>query len=519
VLTQYAAHGIEAISEVSGSYLVFIEYDGDARLIADPIRSWECFYTDDSGSRVFGTDAAALAMLLDEPSIRSRALAEFLHMGTVLGNRTLVAGLNRVPFDGGLTESTVESYQRFVYDSQSFDYAEELAARLERSIRRRAHYPGRKGLLLSAGYDSRTFLASLPDMDHCYSIGTADSREMRVARRIATQYDTTHTVLEPDERYLSPLPEKVRYSQGIKESLHIHHAGYTEEIDVDTIYHGLLYDTLFRGYYNRTGGRSLFGNWIPIGESSQPNDVVDALLNQLRDVLDDDALAASASDILADYDVDDPGELIRERSADELEKCATRAESVYDKMALFAIRNQPAKAFRTHLADNYLEALVAADTELLSWHLQTPPGHRSTEVFVRAMRQLDPEILRHPPPDRPHDAYTLNQLERFIRRKLPYIEPFEHAWPDRDSHYDEYCLDQHLFPEMPSIHRLPTREKLRINDARQWIQWVNESSTTTRTASSNEDQRSHYPHTLLGWVRSVMGKNVPSSTVHSSLNR
>ncbi|WP_336346180.1 asparagine synthase-related protein [Halalkalicoccus ordinarius] len=488
LLHHYPEHGMDAVSNVSGSYLVFLEYNGHAQLITDPIRSWECFYTDDPGSRVFGTDAMTVARSLSDPSIDSRALTEFLHIGTVLGNRTLVTGLDRVPLDGGITASTIESYQRFSYDPQSFDYATELAARLQRAIRRRAHYPGRKGLLLSGGYDSRTILACLPELDRCYSIGEVDDREMRVARRIATQYDLPHIILESNSRYIRPTPGKVRYSQMIKESLHIHHAGYTDDITVETIYHGLLYDTLFRGYYNKPTGMSLLGKELPIGKSSQPEDVVSALLDQLRDVSDDDTLATCASDVFCDLDGGDPSALIRESIADEFANCATRADSVYNQMALFAIRNQPAKASRIHLADNYLEALIAADAELLLWHLQTPPEHRSTETFLQAMRQLDSDILQHAPPDRPHDSYALNQLERFVRRKLPYVEAFQHAWPDREVSYEECRLDQHLFPDTPSVHQLPAREKLRINDARQWIHWINENSTTPQVVGSEDDR-------------------------------
>lgn len=49
MLHQYANRGMDAFSALNGSYLAFIEYDGDARLITDPIRTWECFYTDVSG--------------------------------------------------------------------------------------------------------------------------------------------------------------------------------------------------------------------------------------------------------------------------------------------------------------------------------------------------------------------------------------------------------------------------------------------------------------------------------------
>lgn len=243
--------------------------------------------------------------------------------------------------------------------------------------------------------------------------------------------------------------------------------------------------------------------WLSSGKSSRSEDIVNALLNQLRDVSDDGALATCASDVFADLDIDDPGAFIRESVADEFANCTTRADSVSNQMALFAIRNQPAKASRIHLADNYLEALIAADTELLRWHLQTPPEHRSSKTFLQAMRRLDPEILHYPPPDRPHDSYALNQLERFVRRKLPYVEAFQHAWPDRDSSYEKCRLDQHLFPDTPSVHQLPAREKLRIHDARQWIQWINKSSTTTQAVSPEGDRPLSSPRTLLDAIRGI----------------
>lgn len=216
-------------------------------------------------------------------------------------------------------------------------------------------------------------------------------------------------------------------------------------------------------------------------------------MDHLRDVSDDDALADCAGDVFDGFGIDDPETLIRESVADEHEKWAPRTDSVYDEMALFAIRNQPAKAFRTHLADNYLETLVAADAELLSWHLQTPPERRTTETFSQAISRLDPDVLRHRPPDRPHDTYALNQLKRFVRRKLPYVEAFEHAWPDRQSSYDERRLDQRLFPHTPSVHRLPAREKLRMNDAQQWIQWVDGIDNASRTVVPEEDRSPYQP--------------------------
>jgi asparagine synthase (glutamine-hydrolysing) len=138
-------------------------------------------------------------------------------------------------------------------------------------------------------------------------------------------------------------------------------------------------------------------------------------------------------------------------------------------MDLVVLRNQPVMHHRTQLADTYLESFVAADTELLEWHLQTPPRYRCAETVEAALSQMDGDLLRHRPPNRPYGTAILNQVERFARRKLPLLEAFEPAWPDRQVLYDEYALDDHFFPDQSTVRQLPVRQKLRVNDLRWWL--------------------------------------------------
>ncbi|WP_423746401.1 asparagine synthase-related protein (plasmid) [Haladaptatus sp. SPP-AMP-3] len=471
LLERYAEQGVDAIRSLNGSYLAFIEHDGDTIVLTDSIRSWECFYTDDPGVRVFGSDAAEVAKTIDNPTMRRQSVGEFLHMGVVLGDKTLFHELHRAPFDGYLTPDEAGELDRFVYEEREMDYASELADRMQRAIRLRSRQPGKKGLLLSAGYDSRTLLSQLPDLDHSYTVGMPDAQEVKVARRLAKQYNVDHTTLVTNDRYITPGEQKVRDTQGIKESIHIHHAGYNSEMEVDTMYHALLFDTLLKGFGHKRTELKLFGKTIPTKKMESDPDPVEASLDNFG------YLPERSRKVAEKYtsDPDAAGKFVRQAIDSEFDRCWTRTDSVQNALALFSIRNQPTIPSRTHLADNYLESFIAADTELLEWHLQTPPEYRNTSTFIRAIRQLDEDLFRHRPPDRPYTSTFLSQMEQFVRRKLPFITEFQPAWPDRQKVYDRYNLDQRLFPENETIHDLPSRHKLRINDMVGWVAQCSEN--------------------------------------------
>jgi asparagine synthase (glutamine-hydrolysing) len=472
LLDRYAERGDAALGALGGSYVAFLESGGRPIVSTDPIRSWECYYADISGVRVFGTDVSVLKRLVDDPVPNRQSVLEMLHLGTVLGENTLFEEIHRVPVDSYLTGSEVGALDRFVYEPRPFDYVDELTARLQRAIRRRRSYPGQKGLLLSGGKDSRLFLSQVPEIERTYTIGSADSREVGVARKIADQYGAAHTALEPGGRYLAPSDRKLLYSQGIKEALQIHHAGYEEQLQTDVMYHGLLFDTLFKGYFLEWDGFTVFGSKLPTGELVENPDPVESLLDTLGYLPEGSRRIADAANQLfegIDLEIGSPRAFLRRRLGAELERCWDRATSTHNAMDLLVIRNQPVMPFHTHLADNYLESFVTMDRELLAWHLQTPPEQRNSDTFRQVLERIDDQLLRHRPPSQPHTSLYLNQLERYVRRKVPGIDVFEPAWPSRQEIYERHEMDQQLFAEHPSVHALPPRQKLRVNDTRWWL--------------------------------------------------
>lgn len=465
LLERYETAGRDALDALNGSYLAVIDVGADDAFVAtDPVRSRECFYTDEPGTRVFGTDAAEVGRTVPEPTIDRDGVLEFLHLGVALGEKTAVTELSRLPIDSLLRADAIDSLERFVYRPESFDYVAELADRLERAFRRRSALSGTKGVLLSAGYDSRVLLAGIPGIERSFTVGDPDAQEVQVASRLAEQYGASHTAFPPDERYLRPDESKVRYSQGIKESLHIHHAGYTDEMDVDTMFHGLLCDTFLRGHFTAEQTVDVLDKRIPTGRLDPDPDPVEELLETFgysRDASRD--LAERTS-----FGVD-PESFVRDAIADELDARSSRADTVQNALTCVGISNQPSMPFHAHLADQFVTSFPAVDRELLDWHLRTPPEHRTTEAFLEACTRVDDEILRYRPPDRPHDETLLNEVERFVRRKTPFLESFQPPWPDRRTLFDRYDFDRRYLDDLEHVHDLPVRHKLRLVDLRTWL--------------------------------------------------
>ena len=473
LLEEYARRGPEALTGFNGSFITVADHEEQSGIVAtDSVRSRECYYADTQGTRVFGTDPATVAATVPRPTVDYEPLQEFLHFGIVFDDRTVLQQVSRVPFDSWLTDSDTNELGRFVYEPREFDYVTELAERLRRALERRNDLPGKKGVLLSGGYDSRTILAGISDLETAYTVGEADSSELTVAEKLAAQYGIPHQTLSVDERYLNTDLDTVRYGHGIMESLHIHHAGYMDQMDVQTIYHGGLADTVLRGHFQPISGVELFDRKCPPYRMDPDPDITNHFAQKFGYLPAAERL--SRDGILGE----ESGKEFLSRRIDEvLDNWDHRFDRLYDGMALFGMLNQPSRPFRFQLCDQFVESCVSLDAELIEWHLATPPEKRTTQTHLKALRKLDDDILHHRPPDRPHDSYTFNQIDNFLRRAMPFVSGYDGPWPDRERLYDQCDLDQKIFDGCPDVQQLPWRLKLRINDITTWMK-----STTPQDA-------------------------------------
>jgi hypothetical protein len=231
--------------------------------------------------------------------------------------------------------------------------------------------------------------------------------------------------------------------------------------------HGMLFDSLFRGFFLPERGFEAFGRTFPLAGLDPDPDVPAYLASKL-----------GCPDELGELDgceyisASTAREFAHETIRPAFEAGDDRCDGVHNAIDLLGIRLKPTLPCRSHLADHYVESFVAADRELLEWHLKTPPEHRSDETWLRALREIDPALLRHSPPDRPHRSNRLNEIERFVRGTLPLVREFEHPWPDRRELYRRNDLDRKLFPGYEEVHGLPARLKLRMNDLTTWIEFA-----------------------------------------------
>ena len=462
---RYATDGRAALSGLNGSYLAVVERDGEALVATDVLRTRECFHADTRTGRAFGSDPVRVASAHGSPTVDPRGVLQFLYLGVVLGARTPLRELSRVRTDAVLTRDDVEPLDRLQYDPREFDYASALAERLDCALGRRVTDRDRTGLLLGAGYDSRAILAAHPGIGVCYTVGTSASPEVRGAERLAAQYDTAHVRLEPDDSYLVPSTPEVVASQGLRETIHIHHGGHEHDMDVDEMFHGMLFDTLFRDHFLPTAAVEVGDLTVPFPWLDSDPELVPAYKESLA-FTDPGVNFVERCDAV---DTDDPDTFLRRALERELSHCYERCDRQLNAFTQLGIRTRPTMPFRSHLADRFHERFVAADTALVEWHLRTPPEHRTTETFLRAVRSLDDGLLRHRPPDRPFDSPWLNEVASFLERSLPG-DAYRSPWPDRVRLYETNDLDRKLLAESPGLHDAPIRFKLRLNDLSAWLE-------------------------------------------------
>lgn len=167
--------------------------------------------------------AEAKALLAVRPELRAldeRGLGEFVACGCVLEDRTLFKGIRILPwaaawvFRGGMQISEARYFSSSTWEQQGplgpLAFYEELRDVFGRNLARYCD-DGHVALSLTGGLDTRMIMAwrkpepqSLP----CYTFGGAyrESRDVRIARRVATLCRQAHQVIPVDAEFLSRFP-------------------------------------------------------------------------------------------------------------------------------------------------------------------------------------------------------------------------------------------------------------------------------------------------------------------------
>lgn len=183
-------------------------------LVVDSTGTFPLYFARLGAGLVFGSLLRPLA-LLTEAGRDDVAIIEFLRQAYTVGGKTVYQGIRRLLPGQSLTFEVGGSprlYERsdawtdLDARSEPRSVASEtwnrLLASLDRSIP-----DSHSALMMSGGWDSRTLLAGIQELDkgvHCYSHGDIESRELAIVRRLCAAADTPCTLETIDDRVLDP---------------------------------------------------------------------------------------------------------------------------------------------------------------------------------------------------------------------------------------------------------------------------------------------------------------------------
>ncbi|ELY61449.1 asparagine synthase [Natronococcus amylolyticus DSM 10524] len=286
---EYAADGLEALTELNGEFVaVVLEHaDRRLRLVTDLLGSRPLYYHSSGDRLLFST---AVQSLVDHPGVPAAfdpsGLVEYLAHKRVRGTQTLYEGIAQLP---PASITTVElgdegsiAHDRYWYPtpqptSLSADrfvdrFLERFAAAVDDRVRsERTH-----GLLLSGGSDSRLLAATVdPDRTYGFTTGsTTSGDESSIAARVARSIDVPFTRLELDpDRTPALLEAYGRHGNGIGWFNEARTLAVADEIrgDVDTLVSGLYADVFFKGWTlpDRRLSTPLGDITLPVGRAAE----------------------------------------------------------------------------------------------------------------------------------------------------------------------------------------------------------------------------------------------------------
>jgi asparagine synthase (glutamine-hydrolysing) len=217
-LRLYRRCGDRFIERMRGQFIVAVYEPARQRLLLGNDRyGFRPFFWRAAGGGFAGATElkAVLAAEARAPELDAVGVLELLSYGFQLGDRTLFKEVRVLPPGSRLVfhrgEARVEPYWRFRYPERKSgaserDLAAELAGRVRAACARQAEGPGRVGIALSAGLDSRIVAAALPPAApprFAYTHGYPDSLDVVGARRLAALYGMRHLHLLYCPDYLS----------------------------------------------------------------------------------------------------------------------------------------------------------------------------------------------------------------------------------------------------------------------------------------------------------------------------
>ncbi|MBW1925293.1 MAG: hypothetical protein JRJ35_17745 [Deltaproteobacteria bacterium] len=218
----------DSLASISGSFsLAALDaHAGRLVLVSDKFGTRPLYWMLLKDGLAFASEVKALLQLPDSPFKRNiRAFADCYRFGFVLGEKTLVEGIQLLPpaslleYRPGEKAPSIRSYWRA---ASLFPPAgeriyrpalSETAEAFEKAVARRTGGLERLGLSLSGGLDSRAILAALGEQAKgrpSYTLGLPRCEDERLTARLAAAACTRHEFLEISKNDLTDFEELAR---------------------------------------------------------------------------------------------------------------------------------------------------------------------------------------------------------------------------------------------------------------------------------------------------------------------
>ena len=246
IATMYGREGVRFVERLEGEFVVaVIDPVRRVSLVAtDPVGNYPIFWHADRQDFVFSSDlSAVLSAVPSRNRLNLMAVADYLTIGAVLEDRTLVEGVRLLDpgtlLEFDLTRGQVQEH-RYV-DTASFfaakatdksSYLDAVVNAFERAVGRALDDTRPVGLSLSGGIDTRAILATMGARRaglRTYTLGVGGCADQVIAKQLAQIGHTKHAFFELDGNYLRDFLPNMTAMVSATDGLYLTH-GLTETL-------------------------------------------------------------------------------------------------------------------------------------------------------------------------------------------------------------------------------------------------------------------------------------------------